>query len=1088
MRFRKKTGLVFLFVWLGAFWTAGQTGNWQFGNYTIEDGLPNNNILAINQDSLEYIWIGTENGLSRYNGINFTSYTNITGDSTSLPGNSVNKLFVDSRKRLLIGTSGGLCLYNIGHDNFTIVHTDDRIAVRDIAEDSKGNIWVATEGHGLLKFSPHLLLLEQYHGSNPERNLPGNYIWSLFADGDMLWIGTLDGRLLRLNPETRNFTQIREYDKETGYIGYIGKDNSGNLIVFGNNTWLSKLIRNQETGVYDVRHFNNLGHYIYNVRKRKDGTFWITHPGGILVYHPDNDVFRNLNEEAGYEDLDLGFGSAYVFTDRQGNIWMGGQNMGLYHISHSYKQFFHYMDAVFETSFVNTIIETRSNDFIAGTNIGGILKKEQERNSFSEHRNFDVFSDTKIISNTIYRMLEVASGKYLIATYRGLILYDASTGKAEHFYKGDGRKNSLKNSRVYDILQTDSNMVWLATNGGGVYILDLRTLQFTNIYQTDEQEPVTGLVNNYCISLMKDRSGKIWIGTYNGLSIYDPATEQFRNFLPDPENTGSLSHNWIFSIYEDSEDNVWVGTYNGLNLYEPHTHTFRQFGKVNGLADNIINSIIEDNHKHIWIGTAKGVSKISLKNLSINTYGKEDGLRILQFGRGSAYKDRKGYIYLGGKGGILVFNPERITRNPFVPSVRITGLKLFNKPVSSKTNPEILPKEIISLEKVRIPFSQKVITFEFTAFNYINPSMNSYAYRLVGFDRDWQYIDNKREVTYTNLDPGEYVFKAKAANNDRVWNEEGTQIRLIITPPWWMTLTFRIVILLAIAGLVAGFYFFKVTRLRKNKEELERLVNERTREVKEKNQLLMEKQKMVLTQAERLRETNEKLTLLNASKDRFFSVIAHDLKNPFNSLLGFSEMLSNDFKTLNDERKKQIADVIRLSSERIYGLLENLLQWAGTQTGNMPNNPEVFDLREVIDMNHDLIREQLAEKKNKLVKSLGDDNIVFADRNMISAVVRNLLGNAVKFTENGIITVEALANSHFQRVTVRDSGVGIPQEKLEQLFSIDRINSSGGTRGEKGTGLGLLICKEFVQRNGGELKVESEEGVGTSFTFTIPKS
>ena len=316
-----------------------------------------------------------------------------------------------------------------------------------------------------------------------------------------------------------------------------------------------------------------------------------------------------------------------------------------------------------------------------------------------------------------------------------------------------------------------------------------------------------------------------------------------------------------------------------------------------------------------------------------------------------------------------------------------------------------MPSEIISLNEIKIPYKQNVITFEFTAFNYIDPANNLYAYKLEGFDKDWQYIGNKREVTYTNLNPGEYLFRVKAANNDGVWNTSGTVLSVIILPPWWKTLVFRILIVLLIIGVSVSFYFFKVRSLRKHKAQLEILVSERTREIEEKNKLLVEKQETVLRQAEYLKETNQQLTVLNATKDKFFSIIAHDLKNPFNSLLGFSEMLSSDFKTLADEKKLQIAETIHVSSDRIYKLLENLLQWAGTQTGNIPYNPEVFDLNDIIDLNHDLVRELLIEKKTSLIKKLPEDAVVFADRNMINTVIRNLLGNAIKFTENGEICI-----------------------------------------------------------------------------------
>ncbi len=389
------------------------------------------------------------------------------------------------------------------------------------------------------------------------------------------------------------------------------------------------------------------------------------------------------------------------------------------------------------------------------------------------------------------RLLNSEKNFYAIATYRGLIIYDALKNKTEYYHISDGRKNTINNNHIYDLLQVDSSTLWLATNGGGINIFNIKSGTFRYIVQENEQQPGSGVVNNYCISLLKDHSGRIWIGTYNGLSMYDQETGQFKSFLPDQRVENSLVHNWIYCIFEDSNYNIWIGTYNGLNQYNPKKQNFRLIDKNNGLADNVINSIIEDNDKNLWISTGKGISKISIQDFSCKSYNKDDGLGILQFSRNAVYKDEKGIIYFGGKDGILAFNPEKISYNPFPPTVRITGVKLFNKLINSVTNPQILPQEIVCLKKIKIPYNQNVISFEFTAFNYLNSGNNKYEYKLEGFDKDWQNIENKHDVTYTNLNPGEYRLRIRAANNDGIWNLNGSWINVTILPPWWRTFVFQ---------------------------------------------------------------------------------------------------------------------------------------------------------------------------------------------------------------------------------------------------------------------------------------------------------
>jgi signal transduction histidine kinase len=321
----------------------------------------------------------------------------------------------------------------------------------------------------------------------------------------------------------------------------------------------------------------------------------------------------------------------------------------------------------------------------------------------------------------------------------------------------------------------------------------------------------------------------------------------------------------------------------------------------------------------------------------------------------------------------------------------------------------------------------------------------------------------------------------KASNNDGIWNENETSLRIIILPPWWATWWFRLIEFSVAVFLLTFFYFSRMNRLKNQKLLLEELVAKKTSE-------LTQKQEMILQQDENLKNSNKKLTILNATKDKFFSIIAHDLKNPFNSILGFSELLVEEFKELTEEKKLEFILAIHESSRRIYVLLENLLEWASTQTGNIRFHPEVIDLNEVLETNFALIKNKFDEKGIRFSKDLPDKTLAFADYNMISTVIRNLIGNAIKFTEKGEIkaTIKPV-NSHLE-VSISDSGIGISAKIRAGLFEIDHKKSTTGTRGEKGSGLGLLICKEFVLKNGGEISVTSEEGKGTTFTFTVPRS
>jgi signal transduction histidine kinase len=440
----------------------------------------------------------------------------------------------------------------------------------------------------------------------------------------------------------------------------------------------------------------------------------------------------------------------------------------------------------------------------------------------------------------------------------------------------------------------------------------------------------------------------------------------------------------------------------------------------------------------------------------------------------------------------------------------------------------VLKEPVHRSREIMLSHNNNIITFQFAALHFAQPSLNMYAYYLEGFEDEWNYVGNKREASYTNLNPGEYIFRVKASNNDGIWNENGVSLRIIIRPPWWKTLFFKFFFVLFMMSVAWGFYFYRINLLKNQKKILENLVKKRTQEVEEMNaelilqaeelnesnavleerqqfieeqteelnvknehlqeanEQLLTKTEMIMMQAEYLEETNSRLTVLNATKDKLFSIIAHDLKNPFSSILSFSEILLTKFRDLAEDKKLKFINAIFDSSHRIYDLLENLLQWARTQTGNIQYKPESFDLSEVIDPNYDLVKVILEEKEITFTKNINDNTIVFADRNMINTVIRNLLGNAIKYTEKGAISIDILIKGDFAEVNVTDSGSGISEAKMASIFDIEQGKSTSGTRGEKGSGLGLLICKDFVLINKGEISVKSVVGQGTTFTFKLP--
>ena len=417
-------------------------------------------------------------------------------------------------------------------------------------------------------------------------------------------------------------------------------------------------------------------------------------------------------------------------------------------------------------------------------------------------------------------------------------------------------------------------------------------------------------------------------------------------------------------------------------------------------------------------------------------------------------------MYFGGYNGFNSFNPDSLKDNDLIPPVYITDLQIFNKPVTYALPGSQFQTQISEAKEIKLNWNQSVFSFSFAAINYTHPKKNQYAYIMEGFEKDWNYTDaSRRYVTYTNLDPGSYTFRVKASNNDAVWNEKGTSLKIIILPPWWNTVWFKIIVLSALIILIISIFSSRFRQLKKQKVLLEKSVAVKTAELNE----------------------------LNASKDKFFSIIAHDLKNPFNTIIGFSEMLNEEIKSGDSTRIEKYSGMINTSAVQTLRLLENLLEWAKSQTGKILFNPIPINLSGLFNEEFSMLNDMATGKNIELKSSFPDDLTVLADKNMLKTILRNLISNAIKFThKNGKVEVKAIIDNKQVEISVSDSGIGMTKETMAKLFRIDANLSTRGTENEKGTGLGLFLCKEFVEKHGGKIWVESESGKGSIFKFVLP--
>ncbi len=1036
----------------------------RFIHYATDHGLSSNEALCLAQDDLGFIWIGTADGLNRFDGYSFKVYRKEFNDSTSLCDNYIKTLYVDSRKGFWIGTQKGLSYYNRDQDYFINYYpfdgdyTSQSNNVSSIAEDNEGNIFVSLE-RGIYKFSQSGTRFTKVLSTKQEIKYlffdSKNLLWVLTGEDIYIYSNNLDPVDTIINPKVKySYTCMVEDDDKY----WISTEGSG-LFCYDKQT--RSLVREFQNNIYED--------YVGNIYKDKDNNIWVGTASSLKLYDKEKDLFHyyyyNENDKHSFSTS----GIKAIFQDKESNYWVlsahGGANVSLVR-----KQFKNIKPGpgyglTLSQSRISSMFIDSDDRIWAGAFGAGLDIVDYNYYSVTHYEN-DPSKTNSLGPHSVLMMFEDSKKNIWVGTYRGgLQLYNKETETFKFYKHNPDDIYSIGGNDIRAIAEDKNGNLWLATAGDGLDKFDTKNERFYH-YRHDEQDIESSLINDWLYALLYDSEGNLWIGSSFGLSKYNIEKNTFTNYYNDPSDSTSLSNNYINYIFEDSKNRLWIATNEGLNLFNRDSKTFKSYLQKNGLPNSVIKGIQEDEHGNLWISSNKGISSFDPVTESFRNYDIYDGLPSNEFSSGACAKNNRGMLFFACDNGIASFYPDSIKDVLSPPSVFITGLKLLNRQVMVGEYDSLLKKNIIETKEITLDHSEaSVISFEFVSISYIQSERKQYAYKMEGFDKDWVYCGTKREVTYTNLDPGRYTFRVIASNHDNQWNKEGAAIHVTILPPWWEKVWFRLLAILFLLSLVVSVFIIKTNTLQVQKHKLEKLVKERTQEIEEKNKSLI---------------------AANATKDKMFSIIAHDLKNPFNSILGFSQLLDLSYDKFDDKKRKKYIKNISDSSESLYQLLENLLHWGRSQSGTLNYEPEVFPILEVVKMNVNLLQYLFAQKQNQVKIDVPEHIEVFADKNMISTVIRNLLSNANKFTDQGETLVSVIQKESIVQITIQDTGIGMTMEQQKALFNIGESMSTAGTQGETGTGLGLIVSKEFIEKNNGTITVKSEIGKGTTFKILLP--
>jgi ligand-binding sensor domain-containing protein/signal transduction histidine kinase len=1022
--------------------------HYYFRHYQVEDGLSNSTVFTCLQDKKGFLWMGTKDGLNRFDGYTFKIFRNNPDDSLSIGSNWVRTLSEDKKGTLYVGTNKGLYRYNDTAENFVVINPSGG-EVRDIKTDSEGNLWYILN-YTLFKYDPQDKKQRQYVLNDHA----GATSVCLTKDNN-IWISTSEGRLEKYNPVSDSFTAYDVFAKSTHisskWIEKIYSTSGGSILIGTSNNGV-KLFDIVTKDCKDLLRYNSDKTDIYarDFIQSSPDEYWIATESGIFIYNLKNETFTNLKKN--YDDpYSISDNAVYTLCrDAEGSIWAGTYFGGLNYYPQKnsvFKKYFpSYSKNALSGNAVREICQDRYGSFWIGTEDAGLNKLDVKSGLFTNYKPTGAKTDVSYYN--IHGLLANDNELWIGTFEHGLDVMDVRTGKVVRKYNVQNGKSGLIHNFIVTIYKTRSGEILIGTPAG---------LQRYNAL-TDKFSLITEIPQSFIYSILEDSKGNIWASTIgNGVHYFNPVTGEKGNIRNEPGIENSLGSNSVNGLFEDSDHNIWFATEGGgLCQYDVLKKSIRKkYTSKKGFPANYIFKILEDDNKNLWVTTSKGLVKLNPKTGLFRTFTKNNGLLSDQFNYNSAFKSNDGSMYFGCLKGLISFKPSDFTNNTSQAPLFITGLQVNNKDLAIRRKGSPLTKSVIYSKKIVLNHNQSSFNIDFATLSFIAPEMSEYKYKMDGLYDDWIFLKTNRKVYFTDLHPGKYIFRVKGANSDGIWNNEETRLEIDILPPFWAsTLAFILYASIFSVAVYYAVYSYHNKTLEKSRRKMEVFEHEKQKQIYQ-------------------------------AKIDFFTNVAHEIRTPLTLIKAPLERIVK--KAWDNPEIGNNIRIMERNTNKLIELTNQLLDFRRIETDKFRLTFEKINITEALTERFISFR-SVAEQENRIFELKVPSRPLYAcvDVDGFQKILNNLFTNAIKYSKHQVCISLFPFTDYDENFTIeiKNDGYLIPGEMKERIFEpFFRIKE---TKKQTGSGIGLALSRSLTELHNGQLYMKEPEDEMNVFILSLP--